>query len=186
MSYVMPAPSLSTKRLLLRQWKKDDLPLFAKMNADARVMEYFPSTLSKSESDALVAKIQNELKEKEYGLWAVEVVGVVPFVGFVGLHEQTFSASFTPCIEIGWRLAFEHWGKGYAFEAASRVMEYAFQTLMLPELVSFTTAANQRSRRLMEKLGMIRNPDDDFQHPIIPKEHPLSPHVLYRKRNANF
>ena len=179
----MLAPILTTKRLLLRQWKESDLPLFAKMNADARVMEYFPSTLNREESNSLAQRIQQELKEKEYGLWAIEVVGAASFIGFVGLHYQAFSAAFTPCIEIGWRLAYEHWGKGYAFEAASKVTEYAFQTLKLRELVSFTTVGNQRSRKLMERLGMTRRLEDDFEHPKLPKGHPLRPHALYRLKN---
>ena len=168
----MPAPSLTTKRLLLRQWKESDLSLFAKMNADARVMEYFPSILSKNESNSLAEKIQKELREKEYGLWAVEVVGAVPFIGFVGLHYQDFPAAFTPCIEIGWRLAYEHWDKGYAFYA-----------LKLRELISFTTIENQRSRKLMERLGMTRKLEDDFEHPKLPEGHPLRLHVLYRLKN---
>ncbi len=179
----MPAPSLTTKRLLLRRWKEEDLPLFAQMNADERVMQYFPSILSVEESNALAEKIQKELEEKEYGLWAVEVVDVAPFVGFVGLHDQDFPAAFTPCTEIGWRLDFEYWGNGYAFEAAQKVVEYAFDTLKLPEIVSFTTAANQRSRTLMKKLGMTYNPQDDFQHPKLAVNHPLRPHVLYRLGN---
>jgi len=181
----MSAPSLSTKRLRLRQWKDSDLPFFSKMNADARVMEYFPSTLSKEESDSLAEKIQKELREKEYGLWAVELTGVVPFIGFAGLHYQDFPAAFTPCIEIGWRLAYEHWGKGYAFEAAEKVVEYAFNTLKLKELVSFTTPDNKRSWSLMEKLGMTHNPDDDFYHTRLPKDHPLGFHVLYRLKNKH-
>ncbi len=179
----MPAPSLTTKRLLLRQWKESDLSLFAKMNADKHVMEYFPSTLSQNESNCLAEKIQKELREKEYGLWAVEAIDAAPFVGCVGLHYQDFPAAFTPCIEIGWRLAHEHWGKGYAFEAASKIIKYAFQTLRLCELVSFTTVENQRSRKLMERLEMTRKPEDDFEYPKLPKGHPLRPHVLYRLKN---
>lgn len=180
----MPAPSLTTKRLLLRKWKEEDLPYFAQMNADERVMQYFPSTLSVEESNSLARRIQKELEEKEYGLWGVEVVGVAPFVGFVGFHYQDFPAAFTPCIEIGWRLGFEYWGNGYAFEAAQKVIEYAFSVLKLPEIVSFTAVINQRSRKLMEKLGMTYDPQDDFQHPKLPDiNHPLRPHVLYRLKN---
>lgn len=179
----MPAPNFRTKRLLLRHWKEEDLPLFAKINADKRVMKYFPSTLSVEESHHLAKKFQLELNEKPYGLWAVEVVNVASFIGFVGLHYQDFLAAFTPCIEIGWRLACEHWGKGYAFEAANKVVVYAFNTLKLKEIVSFTTPDNKRSRRLMEKLGMTHNPEDDFYHTKLPKDHPLGFHVLYRLKN---
>jgi len=181
----MPAPSLKTKRLLLRQWKDSDLPFFAKMNADARVMECFPSTLSREESDSLAERIQKELKEKEYGFWAVEVVGIAPFIGFVGLHYLDFPAAFTPCIEIGWRLAHDHWGKGYAREAAEKAIDYAFNTLKLREIVSSTTPNNKRSWSLMEKLGMTHNPKDDFLHTKLPKDHPLAFHLLYRKQNPN-
>jgi 3-dehydroquinate dehydratase/shikimate dehydrogenase len=181
----MPAPALTTKHLLLRQWKESDLSLFAKINADKRVMEYFPAPLSVEESNSLAEQIQKDLKEKEYGKWAVELKGIAPFIGFVGLHYHDFPAPFTPCIEIGWRLACDYWGKGYAFEAAQRVIDYAFQTLKLKEIVSFTTETNQRSRSLMEKLGMTRNPQEDFDHPKLPKKHPLHAHVLYRLRNRS-
>ncbi len=179
----MQAPSLSTKRLLLRQWKESDLPFFAKMNRDEKVMRYFPSPLSTKESDSLAAKIQKELREKPYGLWAVEVVSLGVFIGFVGLHYQDFQAAFTPCIEIGWRLGFEYWGKGYAFEAAIKIVNYAFKTLKLKEIVSFTTLENKRSRHLMEKLGMTHDMKDNFKHPKLPEKHPLRPHVLYRLIN---
>ncbi len=179
----MPVPTLKTKRLILRQWKPQDLSEFAKMNADKRVMEFFPSPLTREESDSLAEKIQWELEERDYGLWAVEVIGGAPFIGFVGLHYQDFPASFTPCIEIGWRLAYEHQGKGYAFEAASKVKKYGFEDLKLEEIVSFTSARNIRSIKLMEKLGMTRDPKDDFNHSKLPEGHPLRPHVLYRLVN---
>jgi 3-dehydroquinate dehydratase / shikimate dehydrogenase len=182
----MPAPTLQTARLILRQWKEGDLPLFADLNASSDVMKYFPSTLSRDESDLLAEKIQRELDEKEYGLWAVEVKGLTSFIGFVGLHYHDFSAAFTPCIEIGWRLATEYWGKGYAFEAATKVVNYAFNTLKLEEIVSFTTPENKRSRNVMEKLGMTHDTKDDFYHTKLPKDHPLGFHVLYRLQNPNF
>lgn len=179
----MPAPDMQTKRLLLRNWKKEDLISFQKLNADPRVMEHFPSPLSKEESDALAGKIMRELEKKSYGLWAVETLKDHHFIGFVGLHYQDFPAPFTPCIEIGWRLSFDAWGKGYAFEAAKKVIEYAFETLQLKELVSFTAASNDRSIRLMERLGMTHDPKDDFEHPKIPQGHPLRNHVLYRLKS---
>ena len=176
----MSAPQLQSNRLILRQWGDDDLPYFASLNADPRVMEFFLSTLSKQESDDLAKRIQKELKSKPYGLWAVEIPTVASFAGFVGLHEATFKAHFTPAIEIGWRLAYEHWGKGYAQEAANTVIDYAFNALNLSEIVSFTYAGNHRSIKLMERLGMKRNPDDDFDNPNLPGGHWLKPHVLYR------
>ncbi len=179
----MPAPTLTTNRLLLRAWKESDYPLFAKMNADKRVMEHFPSTLSTKESSALATKLSEELEEKEYGLWAVEVPDITSFIGFVGLHYQDFEGPFTPCIEIGWRLAFEHWGKGYAFEAATKVVDYAFSKLKLRELVSFTAKTNKRSQKLMQRLKMTHDPADDFEHPKLALGHPLRSHVLYRLKN---
>ncbi|NGX42165.1 MAG: hypothetical protein K940chlam7_00442 [Chlamydiae bacterium] len=179
----MPALTLKTERLILRLWKQEDLSEFAKMNADKRVMEFFPSALSEEESNSLADKIQKELKEKDYGLWAVEVKGGASFIGFVGLHYQDFTAPFTPCIEIGWRLTLEHQGKGHAFEAASKVIEYAFKELKLEELVSFTTIKNLRSIKLMKKLGMTHDPQDDFDHSKLPEGHPLRPHVLFRLKN---
>lgn len=170
-----------TKRLILRKWKEEDLLPFSIMNADPRVMEFFPAPLSKKESDAMVKKIQKEMAEKGYGLWALEVQESKEFIGFVGIHYVTFPAYFTPCIEIGWRLAFESWGKAYATEAASAVMDYAFHTLHIEKLVSFTAKLNKRSIQLMERLGMAY--DGDFDHPNLPEGHPLKPHVLFRKES---
>ena len=177
----MAAPTLKTERLILRQWRDEDLPLFAKMNANPRVMEFFPSTLTESESTDLAKRIQQELREKKYGLWAVEVVEDFPFIGFVGLHYAEFKADFTPCVEIGWRLACDGWGKGYATEAATKVVSYAFHELKLKQLVAFTTVANLRSRKVMEKLGMRK--EGDFEHPNIPIGNSMRPHVLYRLNN---
>ncbi|MCH9633471.1 MAG: Acetyltransferase [Chlamydiae bacterium] len=178
----MPAPSIQTERLILRQWRADDLPAFAKLNADERVLHFFPSILTEEQSDLLAEIIQKELNEKDYGLWAVELKEGPSFIGFVGLHYQDFKADFTPCIEIGWRLAFEQWGKGYAAEAASEVIKYAFDKLKLQKLVSFTSASNIRSIKLMKRLGMTHNPLDDFEHPKLPEGHALRKHVLYKIR----
>ena len=154
------------------------------MNADKRVMQFFPKILSLEESNALAERIQKEFKEKPYGFWAVEVKNGAPFIGFVGLHYLDpieLPTHFTPCVEIGWRLAFDHWGKGYAFEAASKVLEYAFQTLNLKEIVAYTDVNNMRSRKVMEKLKMIHNPKDNFVHPKTSEENnPLTNCVLYR------
>ncbi len=177
----MSAPTLKTKRLILRQWKVEDLIPFAKMNSDPRVMEFFPSTLSKEKSDELVKKIQLELQEKDYGLWAVGVINVASFIGFIGLHYQDFKASFTPCIEIAWRLAFDFWNKGYATEGAKTVIDYAFNTLNLKEIVSLTSINNLRSRKVMKKLHMTHNSKEDFHHPKVPLNFPV--HVLYRLKN---
>jgi RimJ/RimL family protein N-acetyltransferase len=150
------------------------------MNADARVMEFFPKRLNRAESDAMVDRIEAHFSERGFGLWAIEVPGVAPFIGFAGLSVPRFSAPFMPCVEVGWRLAFEHWGHGYATEAARLALGYGFGTLALPEIVSFTSATNHRSRAVMERLGMRRDSADDFDHPALPEGHPLRRHVLYR------
>jgi RimJ/RimL family protein N-acetyltransferase len=173
---------ISTPRLVLRPWRDDDLAPFAALNADPVVMEYFPAPLGRAESDALVARFREHAVEHGYAPWAVEVRGGAPFVGYVGLLRPRFEARFTPCVEIGWRLARAHWGRGYATEGARAVLDDAFRRLGLDEVVSFTTAANLRSRAVMERLGMTRAPDDDFDHPIFPPGHRLRRHVLYRTR----
>lgn len=171
---------LRGKRLLLRPWVDADVEPFAAMNADARVMEHMPSVLSRTESAALVARIRAHFDAHGFGLWAVEVPGVAPFIGFVGLTLPSFEAHFTPCVEIGWRLAAAHWGRGYATEGARVALTFAFTELKLNEVVSFTVPANVRSRRVMEKVGMRRSPSEDFEHPRLPEGHPLRRHVLYR------
>ena len=169
-----------TARLQLRQWRKTDLPKFAALNADPEVMEFMTTTLSRSESDALAARIRDEIASSGWGVWAVEILGGAPFIGFVGLSQPEFEAHFTPCTEVGWRLAREHWGHGYATEAAMAARAFAFHQLNLPEIVSFTSVANVRSRRVMARLEMEHDPDDDFDHPGLPAGHPLRRHVLYR------
>ena len=173
-------PELTTARLRLRGWGERDLAPFAALNADPRVMEFFPAALSRAESDALVGRIQDHFAEHGFGLWAVEVPGVADFIGFVGLSVPAFSAHFTPCVEIGWRLAYDHWGRGYSTEAAIAALEFAFGDLGLDEVVSFTVPDNLRSRQVMGRLGMRRAPEDDFDHPSLPAGHPLRRHVLYR------
>jgi RimJ/RimL family protein N-acetyltransferase len=178
--------TLSGDRVCLRRWRDGDREGFAAMNSDARVMEFFPSCLSRAQSDAMVDGIRKHFSEHDFGLWAIEVPGVAPFIGFVGLAVSRFSAHFTPCVEIGWRLAFEHWGNGYATEAARLALGYGFGTLALPEIVSFTTATNHRSRAVMDRLGMRRNPVDDFDYPLLPESHPLRRHVLYRLGSGSY
>jgi RimJ/RimL family protein N-acetyltransferase len=177
---------LSTSRLRLRIWRENDLPPFAAMNADPRVMEFLPKVLNREESDALAGQIIENLKRDGFGLWAVEVPEVADFIGFVGLNAPTFEAHFTPCIEIGWRLAFEHWGRGYATEAATAVLKHGFEQLGLNEVVSFTVPANARSRRVMTKIGMTYSPADDFDHPRLPQGDSLRRHVLYRMSLSNW
>jgi RimJ/RimL family protein N-acetyltransferase len=150
------------------------------MNADPRVMEHFPAPLSRAESDALAARIEADFERHGFGLWAVEVPGVTPFAGFVGLSVPRFRAHFTPCVEIGWRIAAEHWNRGYASEGARAVLEAAAETPGIGPIVSFTVPGNLPSRRVMEKIGLARDPADDFDHPSLPDGHPLRRHVLYR------
>ena len=176
--------TLRTSRLVLRDWRDEDLPVFAALNADPKVMEFFPRLLDREESDALAARIRGGLAERGFGLWAVEVRGSALFIGFVGLSTPSFEAHFTPCVEIGWRLARVHWGLGYATEASRAALEFGFRNLGLKEIVSFTVPANRRSRSVMERLGMTHSAEDDFQHPLVPQGHPLRRHVLYRRRES--
>ncbi len=173
---------LQTERLLLRPWRDEDLAPFAAMNADARVRAYFPGCLTRAESDASAEKIRASFEARGYGLWAAEEMSGAPFVGFIGLSEPSFTAPFTPCVEIGWRLVHAAWGRGYATEGARAALAFAFERLGLAEIVSMTTPDNTRSRRVMEKLGMQRDPADDFDHPNLPPASPLRRHVLYRLR----
>ena len=144
-------------------------------------MEFFPSTISVEESDALAETIASHIEQHGWGLWAVEIPNVTPFAGYIGLSRPRFESHFTPCVEIGWRLGPPFWGCGYATEGAKAVLQYGFETLGLSEIVSFTTESNLRSRRVMERIGMTHQPADDFDHPGLPVGHKLRRHVLYRK-----
>jgi len=177
--------TLTTARLILRPWRDSDLPAFAEMCADPRVMEFFPKTLTRAESDAVADRVRRDFADRGWGLWGLEVPGWTDFAGFVGLNIPSFAAPFTPCVEIGWRLAHAAWGRGYATEAAQRALDFGFQELRLEEIVSFTVPANARSRAVMERLGMTCNPVEDFDHPVLPEGHPLRRHVLYRKARAS-
>lgn len=169
---------MRTDRLLLRRWRSADRPLFAALNADPRVMEHFPAVLTREESDALVDRIEQHFAAHGFGLWAVEVPGIVPFAGFTGLAIPRFTAHFTPCVEVGWRFAVEYWDHGYATEAARAAVRIGFDRLALAEIVSFTVPENVRSRRVMERIGMMHDPAGDFDHPEG-SEHARR-HVLYR------
>lgn len=176
-------PMIKTKRLILRQWCEDDLEPFYQLNSDSRVREYFPGLLSQKESDDSVKIMSDHILRLGWGFWAASLIQTNEFIGFIGLEDVHFSAPFnkiTPAVEIGWRLAFNHWGKGYATEGAKAALQYGFETLNLPEIVSFTTVQNMRSRNVMEKIGMHHDPKDDFDHPKLPEGHLLKKHVLYR------
>lgn len=172
--------TLNTPRLTLRPWRATDLEPFAALNGDPRVMEYMPAPLTRDESNAFAARAAAGLEARGFGLWALELRAAGEFLGYVGLNVPSFEAHFTPCTEIGWRLGAVHWGRGFATEAARECLRFAFETLALGEVVSFTVPENVRSRAVMERLGMSRDLDGDFDHPRLPREHRLCRHVLYR------
>jgi RimJ/RimL family protein N-acetyltransferase len=168
-----------TDRLRLRQWIESDREPFASLSADPRVMEFFPNLLDRAASDAIVARLQAKIAERDWGWWAVASKANAQFIGCVGLNMPSIELPFSPCIEVGWRLAYEYWGKGYATEAAKGALAVGFERLNLPEIVSFTAIPNHRSRAVMERLGM--EPETEtFAHPSIPIGHPLCEHYLYR------
>ncbi|HZT18675.1 MAG TPA: GNAT family N-acetyltransferase [Dongiaceae bacterium] len=171
---------LRTERLILRPWEAEDLDPFAALNADPDVTAFLGEPFTRSRSDEMAGRIRSHWEEHGFGLWAVELPGREPFIGFVGLSIPRFEAPFTPCVEVGWRLARAHWGRGYASEGARAALAFGFDTLKLKEIVSFTAVANARSRRVMERIGMRRSEGEDFDHPGLPAGHALRPHVLYR------
>jgi RimJ/RimL family protein N-acetyltransferase len=171
---------MRTERLLMRRWRADDLAPFADLNADPIVKEHFPETLSRAESDVLARRIEQGFDVQGYGLWALELPGEAPFIGFTGLMQVRPDVAFAPAVEVGWRLARPFWGRGLASEAARTALSFAFEELDLRQLVAYTHAGNLRSRRVMERLGMARDPADDFAHPALASEHRLSAHVVYR------
>lgn len=167
-----------TDRLRLRQWNADDREPFAALNADPNVMEFFPSLLTRAESDALADRCESLIQERGWGFWAAELKESGEFIGFIGLHTPSPLLPFSPCVEIGWRIACKHWGKGLASEAARGALQVAFRSLSLEEVVSFTALNNRRSRAVMERLGMSES--GTFDHPQVPEDSPLRLHVLYR------
>ncbi len=180
------AAELRTRRLILRRWSDGDREPFARMNRDPAVMEHFPALLSLDESDALADRAELHFEQHGFGPLAAELTATGEFIGYIGLFIPVFEAAFTPCVEIGWRLAPEHWGRGLATEGARAVIDHAFADLGLPEVVSFTVPGNLRSRRVMEKVGMTYDRRDDFDHPQLPEGHPLRRHVLYRLRSDDW
>lgn len=173
------AVELVTARLRLRTWHDSDREPFADLNADPEVMEHFPSVLTRAASDASIDAWQQQFQERGWSNWAVEVTDTKVFIGFVGLSVPRRVLPFSPCVEIGWRLARSSWGKGYATEAAREALRFGFDVLGLPEIVSFTTVRNRRSRAVMERIGM-HDAKQDFEHPGIPEGHEQRPHCLYR------
>jgi len=179
-------PTLTTERLVLRRWRESDREAFAHLNADPEVMRHFLRPLSREESDAFVDRIEARFEERGYGLWAVERRADEAFLGFTGLAYQTFEAPFTPCVEVGWRLDTFAWGHGYTSEAGREALRFGFEEAGLDEIVSFTSPGNVASVRVMERIGMRRDPAGDFDYPNMPAGHPLRRHVLYRLRREEF
>lgn len=175
-----PILELESARLLMRQWQDEDLPAFAAMCADPQVMRYFPAPLSRLESASMIGRVRGHFAEHGFGLWALERKDSGEFIGFTGLGVVGFDAPFTPAVEIGWRLAKEHWGLGYASEAAWTTLRCGFDRLALKEIVSFTAQSNLPSEKVMQAIGMRHAPEDDFDHPKLAVDHPLRRHVLYR------
>lgn len=173
---------LETDRLKLREWKKSDFEPFAKINADSEVMEFLPKALTQKESDDLAKKMIELITKRGWGILAVEVKETKQFIGFVGLHKPTYDFHFTPCVEIGWRLSKESWGKGYATEAAKAYLDFAFNNLKIEEIYSFTSTINSKSEAVMKRLGM-KNTKENFEHPALPENHRLREHVLYKITN---
>ena len=163
-------PEITTQRLLLRGWRESDKVPFALINADSRVMRHFPSTLTPEQSDQMVDRMTAAWDANSFGLWAVERLDTGAFIGFVGLAAPSWEAAFTPCVEVGWRLAAAQWGNGFAPEAARHALAFGFERVDLPndEIVSFTTKQNLNSQRVMQKIGLHRDPTRDFDHPMTP------------------
>ena len=170
----------ATGRILPRQWRPEDFEAFVAINADPRVMEFFPSTLSREQIDAIALRFMRLIEDRGWGFWALEIAGVADFAG---LHVPEPSLPFSPCVEIGWRLAYDHWGKGYATEAARAALAFGFNQLGLAKIVAFTAALNLRSQRVMQKAGMTHR-GETFDHPAVHPASPLKPHVLYRKARS--
>jgi len=180
------ATTLVTDRLILRDWHDEDRGPFAALNADPRVMEYYPAPYTRAQSDAYIDRARAHIAERDWGLWAIERKIDRRLIGSAGLWEVSWDAPFTPAVEVGWRLAIDAWGYGYATEAGAASIADGFERLGLEEIVSMTVPANMRSRRVMERLGLTRDPADDFDHPQMAVDHPLAHHVLYRVTRADW
>ncbi len=179
------APMLYTERLLLRDWTDADMVPFAAINADPRVMEFLGPVMGRTASDELATKIRQHVHAHGYGLWAAEIPAQSRFIGFIGLNVIDW-APLAGSVEIGWRLAHSHWKQGFASEGAREVMRYAFEQLALGEVIAFTAVGNRRSRGVMERIGMERAPERDFDHPKLAPDDALRPHVVYRRTREDW
>ncbi|WP_297572966.1 GNAT family N-acetyltransferase [uncultured Deefgea sp.] len=171
--------TLSTERLILRQWQISDAEPFAQMSADPKVMNMLLGPIDAQASAAMEQKIMAQILENGWGFWALALKETQEFIGFTGLNRPNADLPFSPCVEIGWRLAFAHWGNGYATEAAKAALAFGFNHLELTEIVAFTALSNHPSQAVMQRLGMQREPQN-FMHPKVPAGHPLQAHCLYR------
>lgn len=178
--------ALHGERVLLRDWRDDDLPAWVAMNADPAVRRHFPGVLDEAAALGEASRIRAHAEREGFTFWALEIPGVTDFAGCVGLIRTGFDAHFTPCVEIGWRLAQAHWGKGYASEAARLALVYGFDPLQRDEIVALTVPANLPSQAVMQRIGMQRDPADDFDHPRLAAGHPLQRHLLYRIKRQDW
>jgi len=176
----MSIPTLKTERLILRPWEERDLKPFSHINCDPQVMEFYPHLLNYDESAALMHKMIADFSLRGYGFWAVEKQISSTFIGYIGLNYWDLQMPFSPCIDIGWRLSSKEWGHGYAIEGATAALDFGFQIIQLEEIVAMATSGNIRSHRVMQKLGMKSDPQENFEHPKVPKGDPLSLRLLYR------
>lgn len=168
---------IETERLLLRRWQEQDLEVFIHMNQDAEVMRYFPNTQDTAQTVQFYEKIVQEFAEYGYGLYAAEEKSSGKFIGFIGFHRADLAVDFCPCIEIGWRLDKQYWGRGYATEGAKACLKHGFEKLCFDQVYSFTSIENIASQRVMQKLGLQLK--QYFAHPQVPENHSLKPHVCY-------
>jgi ribosomal-protein-alanine N-acetyltransferase len=181
---------ITTDRVILRQWRAEDVDAFAAMGRDPEVMACFPALVEREQCEQMMARVRESIDRDGFGLWAIEVRGGAPFIGFCGIQRVPFEAAFTPAVEVGWRLARAHWGHGYVTEAARAALAYGFDTLGLAEIVAFLIPANARSAAVCERLAMTRDPDGDFDHPRVAEGavsvagFPQRRHILYRLRRA--
>jgi RimJ/RimL family protein N-acetyltransferase len=173
-------PTVRTERLVLRGWRPEDRAPYAALRADPAVAEYLGGGLDRAASDAAIAAYEGHWAREGFGMWAIEVPGVAPLAGAVGLERVPAALPFAPAVEVAWRLQHGCWGRGYATEGARAALTYAFESVGLDDVVAFTAADNVRSRRVMARLGMTRDPAEDFEHPRLAAGAPLRPHVLYR------
>ena len=178
-TYASPV-ELRTPRLLLRQWKDDDLDAWCEMNADAEVRKYFASVNKRVDSEGEASRAKANIAHRGWGFWAIEVPAVDTFIGFVGLHAPPFPAPWQPAVEIGWRLKRASWRHGYATEAAMAARNFAFNQLELPQIIAMSVVTNEPSHRVMHRIGMTRWEGMEFDHPRVPEDWPLKRHIVHR------